>query len=59
VSLAQIIIPDSVTEIGDEILYEKVFNRCKSLQQIVIPKGSMEKFKEMLDEELWDKVVEQ
>ncbi len=53
-SLQQITIPDSVTSIGEWAL-----KWCESLQQIIIPKGSMEKFKKMLDEELWDKLVEQ
>jgi hypothetical protein len=59
VSLEQIILPDSINEIGDDIFYEKVFNNCNSLRQIIIPNGSTEKFKKMLDEVLWDKLVEQ
>lgn len=58
-SLQQIIIRNSEIEIGDEIFFEGAFKDCKSLQRILIPKGSTEKFKIMLDEELWDKLVEQ
>lgn len=50
-SLQQIIIPNSVTSIGND-----AFHRCDSLKQIIIPEGSAEKFKEMLPEELWDKL---
>ena len=49
--LKQITIPDSITSIGD-----RVFDYCFSLQQIIIPEGSTEKFKKMLPEELWDKL---
>ena len=52
-SLKQIIIPDSVTSIGGI-----AFNMCSSLKQIIIPEGSTEKFKKMLEEELWDKLIE-
>lgn len=52
-SLQQIDIPDSVMIIG-----RCVFWGCDSLLQISIPKGSKEKFQKMLDEELWDKLVE-
>jgi hypothetical protein len=48
-SLQQITIPNSVTSIG-------VGAFSKSLQQIIIPEGSEEYFKEMLPEELWDKL---
>ncbi len=58
-SLQQIIITNSEIEIGDEIFFESAFKDCKSLQHILIPKGSTEKFKIMLDEELWNKLVEQ
>ena len=57
-TLQQIIIPSSVTEIGDEIYSESAFKDCRSIQQIIIPKGSIEKFKKMLDKELWDKLYE-
>ena len=53
-SLQEIVIPDSVTSIE-----ECAFLDCSSLERIIIPKGSKEKFKIMLDEELWDKLVEQ
>ncbi len=29
---------------------------CISLQKIIIPKGSMENFKQLIPEELWDKL---
>ena len=53
-SLQFIVISNKVTSIGDW-----AFNECYSLQSIVIPKGSRAKFKKMLDEELWGKLVEQ
>jgi hypothetical protein len=53
ISLRQIIIPDSVISIG-----ERAFSRCFSLKQIIISKGNSEKFKGMLDKDLWDKLVE-
>ena len=53
-SLQQIVIPDSVTSIGN-----CAFEWCASLQQILIPVKGANKYKEMLDEELWDKLVEQ
>ena len=53
-SLQQIVIPDSVTSIGN-----CAFEWCASLQQILIPVKCANKYKEMLDEELWDKLVEQ
>ena len=53
-SLQSIVIPESVTDIG-----ESPFSFCESLKSIVIPKGSRVKFKKMLDEELWDKLVEE
>ena len=52
-SLKQIVLPNRVYCINGSI-----FNNCKSLEKIIIPKGSVEKFKKMLDEELWDKLVE-
>ncbi len=50
-SLQQIIISNSVMSIGKSVFYE-----CTSLQRIIIPEGSEEKFKQMLPEELWDKL---
>ena len=52
-SLKQVILPDSIVFIG-----LKVFAGCNSLENIIIPHGSRKRFKEMLDEELWDKLVE-
>lgn len=53
-SLEIINIPNSVKSIG-----EIAFGGCISLQKIIIPCGSTENFKKMLDEELWDKLVEE
>ena len=53
-SLQQINLPGSISEIGNN-----AFWGCGSLQKITIPQGSTEKFKKMLDEVLWDKLVEQ
>ena len=44
ISLQTIVIPDSVTQIGSE-----AFRDCKSLQSICIPKGTIEKFKKLID----------
>ncbi|MBR5081203.1 MAG: leucine-rich repeat domain-containing protein [Bacteroidales bacterium] len=53
-SLKQINIPKTVISVGEE-----VFDDCSSLQKITIPRASTEKFKKMLDEELWDKLIEE
>lgn len=50
-ALRQIIIPDSITNIS-----MSAFNFCNYLEHIIISKKSVEKFKEMLPEELWDKL---
>ncbi len=50
-SLRQITIPNSVITIGND-----AFAHCKSLQQIIIPENSVEKFKQILPKELWDKL---
>ncbi len=52
-SLEQFVLPNSIHSIGDS-----AFEACKNLQQIIIPKESTEKIKEMLDEKLWEKLVE-
>ena len=52
-SLQSIVIPNSVTSIEYH-----AFNCCDSLRAIIIPKGSRAKFEKMLDDELWDKLVE-
>ena len=53
-SLQQIIINNAHIVIG-----RNAFEGCNSLQQILIPKGSMEKLKGMLNEKLWNKLVEE
>jgi len=53
-SLQQINLPGSISKIG-----YNAFWGCGSLQIISIPQGSIEKFKKMLDENLWDKLVEE
>ncbi|MBR4324328.1 MAG: leucine-rich repeat protein [Bacteroidales bacterium] len=50
-SLKQITILNSVTSIG-----QNAFEKCELLQQIIIPEGSEDHFKQMLPEELWDKL---
>lgn len=50
-SLEQITIPNSVISIA-----HSAFKNCKSLQQIIIPENSVEKFKQLLSAELWDKL---
>ena len=52
-SLQMIAIHNSMICLGKDI-----FLNCHSLQKIIIPKGSLEHFKEMLDKNLWDKLVE-
>ena len=52
-SLKQIVIPNSVYCFNGS-----VFDKCDALEKIIIPKGSVEKFKKMLDERLWDKLIE-
>ena len=53
-SLQQITLPDSISSIGLSI-----FEGCESLQRIIIPLNSKDKFKKMLDECNWEKLVEQ
>ncbi len=50
-SLQSLTLPDSLTSIGDDAFY-----RCESLRYIIIPENSVEKFKEMLPNELWEKL---
>jgi len=52
-SLQNINIPDSVTNIGNY-----AFRDCYSLQRIVIPYGTSDKFSKMISE-LTDKLVEE
>ena len=48
-----------ITISSSDTSFEKdTFSDCDSLRQIIIPEGSTGKFKKMLDEELWDKLVE-
>ena len=56
--LTSINIPDSVTEIGYDAYCDSAFEGCSGLKEIIIPKGTRAKFEEMLQEELWDKIVE-
>lgn len=53
VSLMKITFSNSIKSLDEE-----AFSNCLSLQQIIIPKESTERFKKMLDKELWDKLVE-
>lgn len=53
-SLRQITIPESVKNIG-----VGSFEGCRYLERIIIPKGSGERFRKMLDEDLWDQLVEE
>lgn len=53
-SLQQITLPDSISSIGLSI-----FEGCESLQRIIIPLNSKDKFKKMLNECNWEKLVEQ
>ncbi|MBR6042214.1 MAG: leucine-rich repeat domain-containing protein [Paludibacteraceae bacterium] len=50
-SLHSLTLPDSVTSIGDYAFY-----RCESLCYIIIPENSVERFKEMLPDDLWGKL---
>ena len=58
-SLQQIIFPNSVMNIGKNIFGDKMlsWSLCNLLQKIIIPKGSIDKFKQMLPQEWWDKLV--
>ena len=51
--LTSINIPDSVTKIG-----RRTFDGCNGLKEIIISKGSREKFEKLLPEDLWNKIVE-
>jgi len=53
-SLRQICITNSNITLELEL-----FNECISLQKIIIPIGSSNHFMKMLEEELWDKLVEE
>lgn len=50
-ALSQITIPDSITTIR---IF--AFSDCCSLQQIIISEDNIEKFKQLLPKELWDKL---
>jgi len=50
-SLQKIFLPDSIMQIAD-----RAFEKCKKIQQIIIPEESVDKFKKMLPEKLWDKL---
>ena len=53
ISLKLVVIPDSVISIGNS-----VFVGCRSLQRIIIPHSSLECFKTMIDNNLWNILVE-
>lgn len=51
--LEQIVLPYSIKTIGF-----RVFEGCEHLKKIFIPKGSKERFRRLLEERLWEKLVE-
>lgn len=53
-SLQQVTLPATIGFIGEDAFYN-----CRSLKRIIIPKGTTEHFKELLDNWLWDKLVEE
>lgn len=50
---SQYTIPDSVVSIKKD-----AFESSYSLLEIIVPNGSLEKFKQMLPEEIWEKLKE-
>jgi hypothetical protein len=63
-SLQSIVIPNSVTSIGDwhwdcwgDRWHWGAFTDCKSLRAIIIPRGSRKKFEKLLPDDI-DKLVE-
>ena len=52
-SLETVIFKGTVKNIGED-----VFDQCCNLKTIVVPDGKTEFYKDRLDEELWDKIVE-
>ena len=50
-SLQIVSLPNSITKIGEDSFDD-------TIQQIIIPKGSLERFKGILNQKLWDKLVE-
>lgn len=52
--MQQITIPSTVTSIE-----KYAFAENSSLRQIIIPKGLKEKFKKILEKNLWDRIIEQ
>ena len=52
-SLETVIFKGTVKNIGED-----VFDQCNYLKTIVVPDGKTDFYKDRLDEELWDKIVE-
>ena len=52
-SLETVIFKGTVKNIGED-----VFDQCNHLKTIVVPDGKTDFYKDRLDEELWDKIVE-
>ena len=52
-SLETVIFKGTVKNIGED-----VFDQCNHLKTIVVPDGKTDFYKERLDEDLWDKIVE-
>ena len=52
-SLETVIFKGTVKNIGED-----VFDQCNHLKTIVVPEGKTDFYKDRLDEDLWDKIVE-
>ncbi|MCR4829273.1 MAG: hypothetical protein K5864_07420 [Bacteroidales bacterium] len=52
-NLSIVSLPKTIRQIG-----KTAFSCCKKLKEIRVPKGYLEKFKQMIDSDLWDKLVE-
>ncbi len=51
-SIEEIVLPNSLESIG-----EWAFDQCGNLKRIVVPEDCVEKYKKMIDNELWEKIV--